>query len=105
MHEYDYLDNLPELHDAMGKFYEILCAIPRDIKPKFNDLASVPLAFGRYSQISQKTINNISKNLVYEYPAYYSGCFVFREDVFQMIAPYFDLDYFAIDLMPFDKLP
>lgn len=103
--EYRYMRKLQIAPQDEPVYYHILPAIPRDIAGKFNDLKDVSLDFGRYAGAIANKLEMISKKLIDKYPIYLSDCFVFREDVFRLIAPFIDLDYFAIDLMPYNELP
>lgn len=97
--------NCPILFESIGKYYEILPAIPRDIKIIYPEAGVVGLEFGRYSQVGNDECSNVCKEIVKKYPFYFSDVLVIRQDAFMVIAPYLDLDYFAIDVIPFSDLP
>lgn len=104
VHEYDCLEDVPLLHKKAGAYYEILGAIRRDLPKDQWPLQTVKLNFGRYFSGWTYSDPEVSRALLEKYPIISGVNIILRGDVFAIIAPYLDLDYFAIDVISADKI-
>ena len=95
-HEYSYLEDVPELHRRVGVYYEILRAIPGDFRMRGREIR-VETSFGRYHDRERPRMVDVYVDHITRYPFIGSSVWTIRQDLFQELAPYIDLDYFAID--------
>jgi hypothetical protein len=94
----DFLDGLadvPELHQSLGLYYELL--VPRlcDVAARYSSykhvVCEMPTAAG-----SQKQILTLSPEILTDYPITQWGYDVFNEEAFARIKAYLDWDYFEV---------
>lgn len=104
LHEYEYLEDVPALHQKAGNYYEILGVIRRDLPKDEWELQSVKLNFGRYFSPTSIPAPELSNALLEKYPVISGSRVVLRGDLFAILAPYLDLDYFAIDVISVDQI-
>lgn len=104
VHEYDYLEDDPLLHQKVGTYYELLGANRRDLPKDQWPLQKVTLNFGRYFSGWMSSYAEVSKTVLERYPIIAGASIILRGDIFEIIAPYLDLDYFAIDVISADKI-
>lgn len=106
MHEYGYLDDVPEFHKKIGHYYEILPALPRDLLDAEIEWKEVLPNFGSYPGTTMAACKpkKIAREVMERFPIYKSGIWFLRQDIFTIIAPHLDLDYFAVDMMQYNKI-
>ncbi len=103
-HEYEYLEDNQHFQESIGAYYSILSGIPRDLDDKEYEWKTVNPTFSKYLRPSRYGTQKICHKVIEQFPVYRSGFLFVRQDVFQIIAPYLNLDYFAIDVIDYDKL-
>lgn len=87
--------DVPEFHSSIGRYWEILSVNRHELDSQPLDWCQVEINFGSYSGALSEDVL-VSVSLLREYPFVWSDAFQIREDAFAIIAPYLDLDYFAI---------
>ena len=102
------LPDVPEFHESIGKYYTIIFPSMRDVKDRYDDFQEFPApdwgSFNNVRNISKT--GNISKALFQDYAVFACGFgLTFSEDAFAAIAPFLDLDYYAIAVYDLDPEP
>lgn len=93
--EYSRRKDRPELHESIGVYYEVLGANCVDVDERYNDWVELPPDFGNYCGLFRPIPRRISWNAFRDFAMIDN---VVRPDLFAILAPYLDLDYFAISI-------
>lgn len=103
-----YLWSLPhvsEFEKDVEGYRQLLPANFYNIEEEFEDIEYFTPDFGSYAHVTSfgtlaDSSDNrevpVSKKMMEKYPIVQTPRFIFREDAFEMIAPFLDLDYYAI---------
>lgn len=89
----------PKYEQKVSEYCQLLPANLQDVVNKYADVISMPVDFGSYAYRSRPTEVPVSQALLKEYPIVQTPHLVFREDAFARIAPFLDLDYYAIAVL------
>lgn len=87
--------DVPAFHQTIGRFWEVLSANLYELDSRPNDAKPVEVDFGSYAVKPNENVL-VSLSLLQKYPVVWSGITQVREDVFAIIAPFLDIDYFNI---------
>lgn len=98
------LPHVPEFEKKTVGYCEVLPANFDEIADQYSDIKYMVPDFGSYPDVSDvgthaykgKEKLSVSKNMLAKYPIVRTNDFVFRDDAFLKIAPFLDLDYYAI---------
>lgn len=96
--------DVPGFHKAIGPYYQLLVPQILDVEEQYDDIETVPVNFGTYTHMMRPKEIKVSVNLLRTCPIILSKghrgyCLLFRQDAFALIAPFLDLDYFAIAVL------
>ncbi|MEZ6147532.1 MAG: hypothetical protein R3B91_19330, partial [Planctomycetaceae bacterium] len=100
-YEFTHLPDIEEYHQTIGPYYSLLAPNIHDIIDEYNDTEEVMLHWGEYHKVgvgkSSKPVS-LSLKLLKQCPIIRSDAHIFRDDVFGLIAPFLDLDYYAVTM-------
>ncbi|SRR5260370_26925755 len=88
------LPDVPELHKRAGKYFEMIVPRLQDIAPRYDDTTDFKIQVPG-SALYERTAA-LSKTLLRDYPAVWKGYNIFSEEVFAVLKPHIDWDYFAV---------
>jgi hypothetical protein len=100
-----YLASLPhvaEFEKAVAGYTQLLPANSNDIASEYHDTRSVPVNFGSYHYLTSPREVPVSCEMLKDYPIVQTPHFLFREDAFAKIAPFLNLDFYAIAVLTID---
>ncbi|QDU36027.1 hypothetical protein Mal4_03100 [Maioricimonas rarisocia] len=89
------LPDVPSFHEAIGDYFVVGGPVVERIRNQLSDIQEVTCDFGSFPR-KPKESTVMSKQLLEEFPITWNGCYFFREDAFEVIAPHLDLDYFSV---------
>lgn len=92
------LPDVPEFHRTIGPYYSLLTPNLYEVEQHYDDVIEVTPQWGNYHESSDEPDPvKLSEKLLGQSPIIRSrGAFAFREDAFERIAPFLDLDYYAV---------
>ncbi len=88
--------DVPEFHRTIGRYYSLLGANLHDMKGMYDDIQEIQVNFGSYVPPTMSMEPIVSARALNDYPFLWGNVHIFREDAFEIIAPYLDLDYYGI---------
>lgn len=94
--------DVAEFHQTIGTYFSVLGANMYALQGKYEDAAEVAINFGSYWPGLPKSAL-ISARALKDYPILRGDAHVFREDAFAIIAPYLDLDYYAVAFLEYPR--
>lgn len=87
----------PSFESKVSGFRFLLPALFEDLAEEYSDIETWKVNFGTYhSTVMDPEEVRFSRRMFKTYPIIHSDCLLFRGDAFAAIAPFLDLDYFAI---------
>ncbi len=86
----------PSFEPRVAGHRQLLPALFDDLAPRYTDVETRLMEFGSYAHVTRPKDIRLSVAMLKDYPIVLSECFLFREDAFALIAPFLDLDYYAI---------
>lgn len=95
-YEFTALPDVPEFHRSIGKYYSLVVPALYEVEDHYSDIMEVMPDWGSYHDAREPEPVKLSEKLLSQSPIILSDTFAFREDAFALIAPYLDLDYYAI---------
>lgn len=95
INEFDVRDDVADLHDHIGIRYELLGARYQDLKNEY-EFVDAPLDFGNYCGGAPNQTEKLSWKAMEKYPLIGS---LMRPDLFSILAPHLDLDYFSVAII------
>ncbi|MFV0443413.1 MAG: hypothetical protein ACK5Q5_07565 [Planctomycetaceae bacterium] len=101
--------DVPELHETIGNYYQVLEFHSYSFKEQYPDYGPVMVNFGTYpgrpgvGKTSPGPVD-ASLKMLDEYPMVQLGTVhMLREDAFSLLAPFLNLDYFSIASLAIDQ--
>lgn len=104
--------HVPEFEKRVEGYRQLLPANYQNIAKDYTDVEFVTPDFGSYARVSsigtyadlkENSKIPVSKKMLEKYPIIQTPHFLFREDAFAAIAPFLDLDYYAIAVIVFSE--
>lgn len=106
------LPHVPQFEKRVKGYRQLLPANFDDIAKSYSDIKLVTPEFGSYKHVTSIGTGahlkehrqiRVSEKMLEKYPIVQNPHWLFREDAFERIAPFLDLDYYAIAVLAFDK--
>ena len=94
----DRLPDIPGLHEQIGPFYEVIVPRASDRVSEFTDSANVDIDIHLGPDQTDRLTTTVSTEMLETYPIVGAPklCWVVRDDVFEILDPFIDRDYYIV---------
>ena len=90
------LPHVREFEPRVAGYQQVLAADLFELEERYPDARRYDVRFGSYPDSGVPIRDLLSQKVFQDYPVIFSGPLFMREEVFKIIAPYLDLDYFNV---------